>query len=163
MGGPAVINNIEYPEFDNFYECNITKYDITFHSTEQYYQYHKCALESDKNLILTSSIEYVFGVGQSVQLVQDWESIKLPIMYQANKLKFSQHKNLLDLLLSTTGDITVPSCVFGSLFWGSGIENEGENWNGKILMAIRDEARGLDIEDFLIEMKYRCFLFKMST
>jgi ribA/ribD-fused uncharacterized protein len=163
MGGSGYCDGVEYPQFDNFYECCLEEDGIQFASTEHYYQYHKCILDSDKKRILASSVEYVFSIGQSVELVPHWESIKLKVMYRANQLKFNQHPDLAKLLISTEGEITVPSCVFGSMFWGSGIDGTGENWNGKILMAIRDQLKGNTSDEIMFEISYRSFLLKLNS
>jgi ribA/ribD-fused uncharacterized protein len=164
MGGSAYdINNNEYKEYDNFWLTSFVDEDGNkFPSVEHYYQYHKCVNENDKKRVLNASIEYVYAVGQNVELRNDWEEIKLDIMFQGNYMKFVQNDELRDMLKNTREYIHVPSVLFGCLFWGSGIRLEGKNWNGKILMAIRDLLNNIPIEDFLIEKKYESFMAKMK-
>merc|ERR1719359_250341 len=59
----------------------------------------------------------------------DWEECKVDAMYQANLAKFSQHKDLLVLLVGTRGPITAR----GGLFW--------KTWNEVLLERIREELR----------------------
>jgi len=161
MGGSAFIEGKEYKEFDNFYECKFRdSNENIFISSEHYYQYSKCVNDFDRARVLKSSIENVYSVGQSVVLREDWEKIKLYKMYEANRMKYFQNQDLGNQLKGTIGEIIVPSIMFGCLFWGAGIAGiyDGENWNGKILMAIRDELNGKDVEDFILEMRYRNFL-----
>ena len=161
MGGSAFIEGKEYEEFDNFYKCKfIDTNGNTFISSEHYYQYSKCVNDKDRERVLKSSIENVYSVGQNVVLKEDWDKIKLSKMYEGNRMKIFQNQYLANKLKETKGEIIVPSIIFGCLFWGSGVEGiyEGENWNGKILMAIRDELNGKNMDDFILEMRYRNFL-----
>lgn len=162
MGGSAFIENVEYKEYDNFFYCLFREDHITFQSTEHYYQYHKCVNNEDRSRVLSASIEDVYSIGQQVEIKEDWEEKKLDVMFRGNYLKFSQNDDLRESLCETVGEIYVPSNCFGSLFWGSGINGEGKNWNGKILMAVRDLLLKKPIDDFLFEKKYESFCLKMG-
>lgn len=164
MGGSAYISGVEYKEYDNFFVSPFRENGVVFQSTEHYYQYHKCVNDYDRNNVLTASIEDVYSVGQTVEITDNWEERKLDVMFQGNYLKFTQNENLRDSLCNTSESdmIDVPSNAFGSLFWGSGINGEGKNWNGKILMAVRDLLWGKSIDDFLFEKKYESFCLKMK-
>jgi ribA/ribD-fused uncharacterized protein len=154
----------EYKEYDNFWQSSfIDENGIYFPSVEHYYQYNKCVKESDRKSILEASIEDVYSLGQNVELREDWEEVKLDVMYKGNYMKFTQNEILKNMLKNTKGFIYVPSVLFGCLFWGSGINLEGKNWNGKILMAVRDSLNNESIEDFLFEKKYECFMAKMKN
>lgn len=113
-------------------------------------------------IIRNASIEDVYSIGQSVDLVHDWEEKKLDVMFNGNWLKITQNESLKEKLVKSVGEIYVPCDAFGSLFWGSGIKGEGKNWNGKILMAIRDRLNGIPIDDFLFEKQYESFCLKMK-
>lgn len=161
MGGSAFVDGKEYKEFDNFHYSKFTDENgVTFISSEHYYQYSKCVNDEDREKVLKSSIENVYSVGQRVDLREDWEKTKLMKMYEGNRMKYFQNEYLGNQLKDTKGEIVVPSIMFGCLFWGSGVEGvcEGENWNGKILMAIRDELNGKGNEDFILEIRYRNFM-----
>ena len=57
-------------------------------------------------------------------------------MYEGNKAKFDQHKDLAEKLMNTKGDV-----IFGgsTSFWNK--------WNGLIMERIRAELRDRDEED----------------
>lgn len=158
MGGPAYINNIAYYQFDNFYQVTfIDNHGIEHKSAEHYYQYCKCIKDSDKLVILNSSIEDVYSLGQKVEICDLWDSIKLFKMYEGNRFKYLQNSSLGEMLKNTSGKIIVPS---GDLFWSYGSDyHQGENWNGLILEAIRDELNGHSVDDFRLEMKVRSLRF----
>lgn len=162
MGGSAYIDDQEYQEYDNFWVAPFVEDGVTFLSSEHYYQYHKCVNDHDKSMIHNASVEDVYSIGQTVELVHDWEEKKLDVMFNGNWLKITQNESLKQKLVTSVGEIYVPCNAFGSLFWGSGINREGKNWNGKILMAIRDRLNGIPIDDFLFEKQYESFCLKMK-
>ena len=53
------------------------------------------------------------GTDGGPKLRPDWEHVKVDVMYRANLAKFSQHADLLALLVGTRGPITAR----GGLFW----------------------------------------------
>eukprot|EP00469_Lotharella_globosa_P009486 CAMPEP_0167773320 /NCGR_PEP_ID=MMETSP0111_2-20121227/1353_1 /TAXON_ID=91324 /ORGANISM="Lotharella globosa, Strain CCCM811" /LENGTH=136 /DNA_ID=CAMNT_0007662941 /DNA_START=66 /DNA_END=476 /DNA_ORIENTATION=+ len=79
----------------------------------------------------------IWSMGQSRQyrIVDNWEEIKVDVMYEANKAKFSQNEKLKEVLLSTKGTIT----AYGFPFWAY--------WNGRILERIREELRAKEACD----------------
>eukprot|EP00470_Lotharella_oceanica_P006144 CAMPEP_0170168974 /NCGR_PEP_ID=MMETSP0040_2-20121228/1916_1 /TAXON_ID=641309 /ORGANISM="Lotharella oceanica, Strain CCMP622" /LENGTH=141 /DNA_ID=CAMNT_0010407443 /DNA_START=181 /DNA_END=606 /DNA_ORIENTATION=+ len=84
-----------------------------------------------------SSGTKVWSMGQSrrYKIVENWEEIKVDVMYEANKAKFSQNAKLKEVLLSTKGDIDAR----GFPFWAY--------WNGRILERIREELRAKEERD----------------
>ena len=73
-------------------------------------------------------------------LPDDWEEVKVDVMYQVVLAKFTQHLGLRDLLLAT-GDAILIEHTRQDSFWADGGDGTGENWLGKILMVVRDELR----------------------
>lgn len=67
----------------------------------------------------------------------DWEDIQLDVMRRADWAKFSQHPDLARRLLATRPATIEQDAPF-DLFWGTGIDGNGLNWAGHILMEIRD-------------------------
>lgn len=76
-----------------------------------------------------------------------WHNVKLYIMYVAVKAKFSQNAGLRDLLLQTNDAWIVEHVLVnqyqpqGDNYWGD--TNRGQNYLGKILMAVRKELAGV--------------------
>lgn len=72
--------------------------------------------------------------GRKVHLRPDWEEVKLGIMEEIVKAKFTQHPELKEKLLNTGDRLLVEGGTDN--FWG----NKG-NSLGKILMKVRMELR----------------------
>lgn len=65
-------------------------------------------------------------------------------MLKGLRAKFSQHKELKELLLST-GDATLVEHTARGRIWGDGGDGSGENRLGRLLMQVREELRSDDI------------------
>ncbi|KAL9831539.1 Riboflavin biosynthesis protein PYRR [Arabidopsis thaliana] len=79
---------------------------------------------------------------QKPELVRnDWEDVKIEVMYKALKCKFSTYPHLKSMLLSTIGTVLVEASPH-DLFWGGGREGEGLNYLGRLLMQLRSEYLG---------------------
>ena len=116
MGSPVICNNKEYPELNNFYPCEFIIDNKTWNSTEQYYQamksddiYYKTKIRKE-----TDALE-CWKMGQKVKIKDDWEKIKVDVMYKANYEKFKQNKKLRDILLSIKGEIYTYSTPFWTI------------------------------------------------
>ena len=81
--------------------------------------------------------------GSHLKLRSDWENIKLDIMEQLLRQKFSIESPLREKLDSTQGQILVEGNWWHDTFWGKcdckTHKGKGENNLGKILMKIRNE------------------------
>jgi len=69
---------------------------------------------------------------------EDWEEVKDGIMLDALRLKFTQHSELKELLLSTGDEEIIEDSPIDS-YWGCGSDGEGKNMLGKLLMKLRSE------------------------
>jgi len=131
MGGPALINDEYYDEFDNFFICSFIEDDVNYKSTEHYYQSKKFLDQKIKNIIYNAKTAYdSWSLGNMYPLRKGWDEIKVKVMLDANKLKFDQNEELKKKLIESEGEIKFP---FSDNFWGSG----DINMLGKILMIIR--------------------------
>ena len=154
-GGPAKIDGEYHNETDNFQPIKFKLNGIEFFSAENYFQCMKTTSKEefekirnsgcgmDVNLFLifffSNYIFFIFKVwsaGSRVNLRSDWEAVKVNVMYEGNKAKFDQHKDLAEKLMNTKGDV-----IFGgsTSFWNK--------WNGLIMERIRAELRDRDEED----------------
>ena len=75
-------------------------------------------------------------LGKTVELREDWDSVKIEVMNDLLKQKFSQ-PDFLNKLQSVKGEI-VEHNFWGDTFWGK-CYGTGKNVLGKLLMKIRDE------------------------
>lgn len=127
---------------------------VTWPSVEHYYQAQKFVGVSDpvaksciEELKRARSPEEAARIGRRIQRQQpnlvrpDWESIKIDVMYNALKCKFTTYPYLNSLLLSTAGSVLVEGSPH-DLFWGGGRDGEGLNYLGRLLMKLRSELLG---------------------
>eukprot|EP00252_Welwitschia_mirabilis_P018876 TRINITY_DN4235_c0_g1_i1.p1 TRINITY_DN4235_c0_g1~~TRINITY_DN4235_c0_g1_i1.p1 ORF type:complete len:588 (-),score=105.65 TRINITY_DN4235_c0_g1_i1:216-1979(-) len=124
---------------------------VTWKSVEHYYQAQKFegvqderAQDCIQKIKSAESPEEAARIGRSLErqcphsVRQNWESVKIDVMYGALKAKFSTYPHLASLLLATSGSILVEASPH-DLFWGGGREGEGLNHLGRLLMKIRAE------------------------
>ncbi len=76
------------------------------------------------------------GRDRKQRIRRDWGSVKLDVMREAVWAKFTQHRVLRELLLST-GEAHLVERSPHDRFWGDGGDGRGKNWLGRILMETR--------------------------
>jgi len=133
----------KYNCFSNFYKTNINLDGKIWPTSEHYFQ----AMKFDDPVIQekirnasTASQAAKMGRSRSIPIKDNWNSIRDDTMYKVVKAKFTQNKNLRDILLSTGTEDLVEASPYDS-YWGWGPKKDGKNMLGKILMIIRDELR----------------------
>lgn len=144
---PAEIKTIEsfagdYSFLSNFYPCVIIFEGQKYNSTEHAYQAAKCKNIDDRakfrESIKASKAKFL---GKKVAMRPDWESVKLQIMYEVVKQKFSKYDNLKKLLLDTGEAEIIEGNNWNDTYFGV-CNGKGMNHLGKILMRVRKELKG---------------------
>jgi len=69
----------------------------------------------------------------------DWDSVKLKIMYEIIKAYYEQNDRMKQLLIQTGNKELIHYGPRIDEFWGQKKDGSGKNHHGKILMKIRDE------------------------
>ena len=83
------------------------------------------------------------GVGRRVPLRPDWEQVKVGIMEEIVRAKFTQNPELAARLMATGEKILVEGNTWGDTCWGVDLRTgQGENHLGRILMKVREELAG---------------------
>ncbi len=122
----------------NYYNHAI-KYDgIMYPTNEHAYQAAKTTVGDIK--IKISKLKHPNSAkkyGSKVMLRNDWEYVKLDIMYNINKIKFDDYL-LKKMLLDTGVAYLEEGNYWHDTFWGV-CNGVGKNNLGKILMRIRNE------------------------
>ena len=130
----------DFAFLSNMFPCEIVYKDLHFQSSESLYQAAKC---KDKSLIpnFCNLDGYrAKKLGRKVQLIDNWEQIKIDVMRKCVYLKFTQNPILLQRLKKVKGLISEEN-TWNDTFWGI-CNREGENHLGKILMEFRDSLEG---------------------
>ena len=132
----------EYFFLSNFYPCAVTIDGITYSSSEAAFQAQKVTDDKVKHQFIGITPKQAKYLGKHVPLRDDWETVKLDIMYDIVKCKFTQNSYLRDMLLDTGDRNIIEMNNWNDTFWGvSSKTGKGENHLGKILMKIREELK----------------------
>lgn len=83
-------------------------------------------------------------LGRSIQLRPNWDNIKLGIMEEILRDKFTRNPNLRNQLIATGTEQLVEENWWGDVYWGV-CNGKGQNNLGKLLMKIRKELSTITI------------------
>lgn len=138
----------QYAFLSNFYEVCVTYDGLTYGSNEAAFQAQKCLTLEEKLPFTKVRPSKSKSMGRRVLLRPDWEKVKVGIMEEIVRAKFTQNPELAQKLLDTGDKILVEGNTWGDKCWGVDIRTGlGENHLGKILMKVREElAVGSDRE-----------------
>lgn len=127
----------EYRWLSNFHEAEVMYDGIMFPTNEHAFQATKANNFSERLWVLQSRTPGVAKRrGRKVNMRPDWEQVKIDIMYEINRDKFSRHPELREKLLATGRAELIEGNDWGDTFWGV-CDGKGKNNLGRILMNIR--------------------------
>lgn len=149
-GGVNFVNSVkqfhnEYNWLSNFYENPVTYKGLTYSSSETAYQAHKSLdIKLHQEFVKLSPKESK-KLGQKIKKRDDWDKIKVSVMYDIIVEKFSD-KILREKLLNTGDDRLIEGNWWHDCYWGhcycvNCIGYTKNNFLGKILMLIRERIR----------------------
>lgn len=111
---------------------------ILYPSSEHAYQAAKTTDHEIRKQCLNMTCGQAKRWGRTIPLREDWEDIKLQVMYDICKIKFNSYPNLRKMLIETASHELIEGNTWGDRYWGQ-VNHVGENHLGKILMALRIE------------------------
>jgi hypothetical protein len=130
----------EYRFLSNFFPVMIVVDDTKYPSVENAYQAAKTNDQKEKLSFTTMTPGQAKRAGGKVALRPDWYDIRIDIMEQLVRKKFTENRELADALIATDTLELVEINTWGDFFWGV-CEGKGTNWLGKILMKVRLELQ----------------------
>ena len=134
----------EYAFLSNFWEVPVTYGGLTYGSNEAAFQAQKCITEEDKLPFTEMRPSQSKKAGRKVQLRPDWEEVKVGIMEDIVRAKFTQNEDMKQLLLATGDAELIEGNTWRDTFWGVNLNTgEGSNHLGKSLMKVREELKNL--------------------
>lgn len=132
----------EYRFLSNFWPCDILFDGLSYPSTENAFQ----AAKTNNLLDRARFTEYTSGTakreGKRLKLRSDWDEVRLQVMYEINRYKYTIHSDLRAKLLATGDAYLMEGNTWHDTYWGVDLESgKGQNHLGKILMRIREELK----------------------
>lgn len=127
----------------NFQKVNVTLPgdSIIYPSTEHAYQAAKTFdMNARKAISEMKKPQEAKEMGKILTLRPDWEDVKLVVMEQLLRQKYTNDPMLKAKLLETGDEYLEETNWWDDKFWGV-CDGDGENHLGKITMKIRDELR----------------------
>lgn len=131
----------EHGHMSNFFPCTIFCGTWKWSSSERLYQASKTDSILWKERIRLSKNNFeACAIGRSGELpiIENWDKIKVNVMYDILLMKYTQNRGLLAKLLST-GDEEIVEDSPTDYFWGCGRDGTGANMLGNLLMKVRKE------------------------
>ena len=140
-----MINRFEgnYRFLSNFYGAPVEFEGLTYPSVEHAFVAAK-TLDQNKRVHIShiGTAREVKAYGRKLSLRPDWEQVKLSIMEDLVRQKFTHWPGLQQMLLDTGDQELIEGNWWHDKFWGIDLKTrEGENHLGKILMKVRAELQ----------------------
>lgn len=130
----------EYRFLSNFYPAKVKLDGLEYKTLENAYQAAKNFDLERRKMFLTLNAKQAKDEGQKTLLRPDWHQVKILVMTNLVRDKFSNNPELCAKLLETGDAELIEGNTWGDTFWGV-CKGKGENHLGKILMKVRQELR----------------------
>ena len=91
----------EFRWLSNFYSCSVHYEGLTFGNTEAAFQAAKCLDMKERERFFSLSGGQAKRLGKRVELRPDWEAVKIEVMREVLRCKFSQNPELKAKLIAT--------------------------------------------------------------
>jgi ribA/ribD-fused uncharacterized protein len=127
----------------NFQACKVTLDGVEYPSVEHAYSAAKSLDPLVRKEILscqTPGKAKQYWKKTSNKVREDWNDVRLGIMEDLVRQKFTNDASLAQKLLATENEELVEINSWGDVYWGV-CNGKGENHLGKILMKIREELK----------------------
>lgn len=133
-----MIDSIKGTFLSNFWECTVVYEGMRYGNAEAAFQAQKCTNPTDKYRFIALNGAEAKALGKRVELREDWDAVKLDVMYKVLQHKFAQNPELYYQLKDTGDEEIVEGNWWYDRYWGV-CNGVGENHLGKLLMWIRDK------------------------
>lgn len=135
-----MISNLRGTFLSNFFENGIRYEGLWYRNAESAFQAAKCIDETDRVKFQDLTGAQAKALGKTVELRNDWDEVKVEVMYMVLSAKFGQCDVLKKWLLETGDEEIVENNSWGDTFWGV-CNGKGRNQLGNLLMALREEYK----------------------
>jgi N-glycosidase YbiA len=131
----------QYGCFSNFSRHSFWLDEKQWQTSEHYFQAQKFLNTEYYDLVhkaKTPREAATHGRNRSFPLRQDWQEVKEDAMRKALHAKFTQNKEIKDVLLSTHDQDLVEETT-DDYYWGCGTDRTGKNRLGVLLVELRNK------------------------
>ncbi len=131
--------NEPYYEFTNFYAGAPITINGQWPTTEHYFQgmkFEKEVNQEEVRALATAREAFEYPRARPNLVRASWQMIKNKTMETAVLAKFTQHPNLMVMLIET-GNALIVEHTENDNYWGDGGDGSGKNMLGQILMKVR--------------------------
>lgn len=141
----------EYRWLSNFWEVPIAFNGRSYATTEHLYQAFKTNDYTARELIINAETpNRAKRLGAKAVIREDWENVKISVMFQATLLKFTQHSEMHRKLMETDDNEIIEFNSWHDNFWGVCFCEKcgsalGSNNLGLTLMHVRKKLNHFDI------------------
>jgi|SRR3990172_876672 len=146
-------NEKSWGAFSSLFRCSVDIAGERFRSVEDAYQSRKPRKPEVRQWLLSAPTPALVALAAhalpSWDITAGWSRSKYAWMLECQRAKFTQHRDLRDLLLSTGFARLVESGTVDNDVnrrWGE-VNGVGSNYLGRILMMLRCEFGGSSYED----------------
>lgn len=130
----------KYYFLSNFYLAPVTYNGFTYSNNEAAFQAQKTVDIRERMIFATLDPSAAKRRGRVVDIRPDWDSVKIEIMKDIVRAKFTTNTELGEQLLATGDEVLVEGNTWNDKFWGV-CNGHGLNHLGIILMEVRDELK----------------------
>lgn len=134
-----MIDNLKGTYLSNFWESVVLHDHMLYRNAESAFQASKCANPKDRARFQPLLGAEAKALGKKVVMREDWNEVRLSIMWDVLQAKFTQHPDLAAKLIATGDEEIIEGNTWNDKFWGV-CNGKGMNHLGIMLMAIREEA-----------------------
>lgn len=135
----------KYDFLSNMYAVDFEWDGRVYHSSEAAFQSAKSLNPAERDAFVEMSGVTAKRAGKKVALRGDWDTVKVGIMEEIVRAKFSQNPDLAARLMDTGDMELIEGNRWHDSFWGVDLmTGKGDNNLGIILMKIRAELGGVD-------------------
>lgn len=137
---PKVVKGFfgEYRWLSNYHVCFVEYDGLMYNSSEAAYQSAKTVDMYTRGRFTSMKPDESRKFGQSMKHRSGWDRIKIDVMYEVLKDKFTRNEDLKMKLLETGSKYLEETNYWGDTFWGV-CEGKGKNHLGELLMRVRNE------------------------
>lgn len=123
----------------NFHPARVVVGGICYQNAEAAFQSQKCLDAEERATFANLTAVKAKRRGRQVKLRPDWDAVRLSVMEEVVRAKFTQNPDLAARLIATGTMPLEEGNSFGDTFWGVDVRTgKGENHLGKILMMVRE-------------------------